>query len=130
MLSSEEYTHSERKDKESYQHDTSLSSNYWQGTRFISIFTLLQYISIFTLLHCSDNRTSRCVSSSSPCTSQHNAIIMPVCSKKFEKYNGTSTVADLEFHEGGFVRSGALACPRKFLKTTPTSGQKPRPLRS
>ena len=36
-------------------------------------------------------------------------------------------VADLGFHEGGFVRSGALARPRKFLKTTPTSGQKPRP---
>ena len=43
---------------------------------------------------------------------------------------GVGTVADLEFHEGGFVRSGALARPRKFLQTTPTSGQKPRPLRS
>ena len=41
-----------------------------------------------------------------------------------------ATVADLGFHEGGFVRSGALARPRKFLETTPTSGQKPRPLRS
>ena len=37
------------------------------------------------------------------------------------------SVADLGFNEGGFVRSGALARPRKFLQTTPTSGQKPRP---
>ena len=28
-------------------------------------------------------------------------------------------VADLGFHEGGFVRSGALARPRKILQTTP-----------
>ena len=39
-----------------------------------------------------------------------------------------ATVADLGFHEGGFVRSGALARPRRFiylffLQTTPTSGQ-------
>ena len=40
---------------------------------------------------------------------------------------GWSTVADLGFHEGGFIRLGALAHPRKFLKTTPTSGQKPCP---
>ena len=39
----------------------------------------------------------------------------------------SQTVADLGFHEGGFVRSGALARPRKFLQTAPTSGQKPRP---
>ena len=35
-------------------------------------------------------------------------------------------MADLGFHEGGFVRSGALVRPRKILQTTPTSGQKPR----
>ena len=29
------------------------------------------------------------------------------------------SVADLGFHEGGFVRSGALERPRKFLQTTP-----------
>ena len=40
------------------------------------------------------------------------------------------TVADLGFHEGGFVRSGALARPRKFLKTTPTSGKNHALLRS
>ena len=39
-------------------------------------------------------------------------------------------VVDLGFHEGVFVRSGALAHPRKILQTTPTFGQKPRPLRS
>ena len=32
------------------------------------------------------------------------------------------TVADLGFHEGGFVRSGALARLQNFLQTTPTSG--------
>ena len=38
------------------------------------------------------------------------------------------SVADLGFHEGGFVRLGTL-CGRKIfsLQTTPTSGQKPRP---
>ena len=36
-------------------------------------------------------------------------------------------VADLGFNEGGFVRSGALARPRKILQTTPTSGQKTTP---
>ena len=41
-----------------------------------------------------------------------------------------NTVADLGFHEGGFVRSDALAHPRKFLETMPTSSQKPRPLHS
>ena len=38
----------------------------------------------------------------------------------------TSTGADLGFHEGGFIRLGALARTRKFLQTTPTFGQKPR----
>ena len=28
-------------------------------------------------------------------------------------------VVDLGFHEGGFMRSGALARPRTFLQTTP-----------
>ena len=32
-------------------------------------------------------------------------------------------MADLGFHEGGFVRPGALARPRKILQTTPTSDQ-------
>ena len=38
-----------------------------------------------------------------------------------------STVADLGFYEGGFIRSGTLARPRKFLQTTPTSCQKTTP---
>ena len=37
------------------------------------------------------------------------------------------SVVDLGFHEGGFIRSGALVCPQKFLQTTPTFDQKPRP---
>ena len=41
--------------------------------------------------------------------------------------NCVHTVADLGFHEGGFVRLGALARQRKFLQTTPTSEKKPRP---
>ena len=41
------------------------------------------------------------------------------------KIDGSLSVADLGFHEGGFVRSGALARPRKILQTTPTSGQTP-----
>ena len=38
-----------------------------------------------------------------------------------------SSVADLGFHEGGFVRSDAQARPRKLVQTTPTSGLKRRP---
>ena len=32
-------------------------------------------------------------------------------------------MADLGFHEGGFVKSGTLVRPRKILQTTPTSGK-------
>ena len=39
-------------------------------------------------------------------------------------------VADLGFHEGGFIRSGVLVCPLKFCKPRPLPAKKPRPLRS
>ena len=38
-----------------------------------------------------------------------------------------TTVADLGFHEGGFVKSGALARPRNFFANHAHFGQKPRP---
>ena len=39
------------------------------------------------------------------------------------------SVADLGFHEGESVKLSALAHLRKFVQTTPTSGQKPRPFK-
>ena len=51
-----------------------------------------------------------------------------VCGRIIGYYWGTGgpdAVADLGFHEGGFVKVGRAR--EIFLQTTPTSGQKPRP---
>ena len=50
------------------------------------------------------------------------ALLTRICNLSLVLQYCRQAVADLGFHEGGFVRSGALVRPRNFLQTTPTSG--------
>ena len=46
------------------------------------------------------------------------------------KKDAGEAVADLGFHEGWFIRSGALVRPQNFLQTMPSFGQNHALLRS
>ena len=55
-------------------------------------------------------------------------VDLQICSHThWKQWKPLDTVADLGFHEGGFVRSGALARARKFFANHAHFRAKPRP---